>query len=601
MITSFLSTDPPGYTSRDCFTQIRKKVAEASISPPTKSSSESSSPFLLTPEVTGLRNEQASLIKLWKNSPLSKTPLSESTIDSHSPIAHKVFTPRKDENYVPLYHLQMTLKEIAETERSFVEKMRELRNMYLENLENMNIELPTPVRITKLCLEKILEIHGNLLVEMDRIRNCKNYDYGEQAIRIADTLSTSGVSCFWYSWYCSQHKAVCKMYDQGLFPLNLKVNERVRTSTEDELETRARAKSMSGSMSTIKHLFRGVQNLIESQELPARRRDLSIKSLSQKPIDRIVKYPLFVESLRGSCQLLNYDTGSLTNHISEIKQQLYRVNESTRTIEQSSLIRQKRLHELIDLQRPKNGSGLSDFDVINVDICFFGDPIVIGFASVVSIHGDEPKLQHCPIILFKSHLLIVKYVSIFERRPTERAHDRKRKYRVVFIIPLAITSLYDAGQDDHRLHLDYKNWLKLVFRIDTLQYEVVLCFLGRKEYHFWKDNFELVINEVNGGTCKFKTRDCDSVAYLSHVPFDMSPYRTHSEAAAKKKSCLVPVKFKVDLILLSQVGNRLEYASFSDLKAERAVTLGWLDVAVNERHFRGVISREIPLYTRRRS
>ncbi|KAI3403451.2 hypothetical protein KGF56_003735 [Candida oxycetoniae] len=556
------------------------------------------------------------------------TVSSESTIDEKSPHAENIFSARKDENFMALHHLQMTLTEIVDTERQFIENTRELRNMYLENLQNLNVELPIPVRITKLCLEKMIEIHSGILTKLETIRLNRSLNYGEQANRISQVISQAGICCFWYSWYCSQHKAVGKMYNKALFPLEFSKHcettnyyiggggEQYQQSSPSPSQLSVQSQRQQKyatiktyqSFSAIRHLFTGVQNLVESQQPQHARKDLSIRSLSQQPIDRIVKYPLFVDSLCVNCGLLNYNTDLLNTSVDKIRRQLFSVNEATKQIEQLNELRISRLNQLIDWTQVFNNKNsrfnCSDFCNIDVDCYFFGNPLLIGFASVIYVNNNCPKLQHCPVILFKSHLVILQHNNIFKRTFKSSANNFNRKYIPNFIIPLVNTSLFVDEKNCRGLYLNYLNCLKLVFRVENFQFEVVLLFLDQKEFDIWKEHLHVSLNEVNGGSCDFKTTNNHAIAYLNYVPQGASIYATNFESGRSSSSSssdrnlykqeVFFVKFQLDLLLHNMISlhyDILEYASC------KILTLKFYDVWYNERNFRDLILEKLPLYT----
>ncbi|CCG25934.1 hypothetical protein CORT_0C05600 [Candida orthopsilosis Co 90-125] len=482
-------------------------------------------------------------------------PLSSPTVDNTTPEAHVRFSPEVDR---PKEELVRRVEEIIQTEASYVSHCSNLMIQYLSNLQHFQMELPAAVLITKECVQALIEIHRPLLQEMTSIRS-KNQSIIDQCNKIAKSIAKSGVSVFWYSLYCTH-------YDQ-LVPFELFI--------ENEKEIKNQ-----GDTPSMKSFFLGIKNFLEGQQVAIKRKDLSFMSLCQRPVDRIVKYKLFIKGMKNTFAELGEDTTTLEKAFELISQQLTEIDESRISMQEN-----RQLNLLVNFAGPETNPL---YQRLNLEANFFGNPVAIGFASVIFVKSSKPEMIYSPIVLYKAHLVILEYNQVINRHTPG-------KYKPKFIIPLSNTSMVKEFR--HGLSVNQSTNIKLQFRSCSNQYQVVLCFLSFEEFEFWKVKFDLLINVTHQGSCEYKSATdhlfCLTPKYLTPCwkdEYDNSEDINHYAASQLS----IQVKFRIDLCLKNKVHVKYEELSPGP---KYTVMLWLIDVYNSERHFKQIASKEIPFHT----
>ncbi|KAI5950559.1 hypothetical protein CANMA_005219 [Candida margitis] len=481
---------------------------------------------------------------------------SSSTVDNITPEAKTRFSPEIDRSSEDLIR---RVEEIIQTETTYISHCSNLVIQYLTNLQHFQTELPAAVHITKECVFALVDIHNQLLKEMISIRN-QNQSIVDMCNSIAQSIAKSGISVFWYSLYCTH-------YDQ-LIPFELFVGISNKSLNQEN------------GTPSMKSFFLGIKNFLESQQVTIKRKDLSFMSLCQRPVDRIVKYKLFVKGMMNTFVELGADTTILVKAFELISQQLAKIDESRIYMNEN-----RQLNSLVDFAGPQTNPL---YQRLNLEANFFGNPVAIGFASVISLKNSKPEMIHSPIILYKAHLVILEYNPVITR------HSSK-KYKPKFIIPLSNISIFKEFKNG--LLVNLTTAIKLQFRASSNQYQMVLCFLSSTEYEFWKIKLDLLINVTHQGSSDYKSE----VSHLFYfIPKNITAcwkdqynesekYLNHVDSQQTFR-----VKFRVDLCLKNKVCLKVQ-----ELPPGPKYTLKtWIiDVFNNERHFKHIASKEIPFHT----
>lgn len=469
-----------------------------------------------------------------------RPPFNPFSSDNTTPEANFKFSPEINGSKEDLVR---RVDEIIQTEATYISNCSNLVIMYLGHLQHLQFELPAAVHITKECILALVTIHQRLLDEMNNIRS-KNQSIVDQCNQIAKSIAKSGISVFWYSLYCTH-------YDR-LIPIE------------------PLAKSNSKNVPLMKSFLLGMKNFLESQH--AKHKDLSFMSLCQRPVDRIVKYKLFIKGMMNTFIELGKDTFNLEKAYELVSQQLSKIDDS-----RISMNANRQLNNLVNFE-----------SLCDVDANFFGNPVSVGFASVIYVKNSKPEMNHSPIVLYKAHLVILEYNQVINRHSMG-------KYKPKFIIPLLNTSMVKEFR--YGLHVNLSTNIKLQFRSSSNQYQVVLCFVSQKEHDFWSIKFDLLINVTHQGSCEYKL---DTDHLFCHTPKNLTscwkdeyddPEDTLHFTASQIS---LQVKIRFDLYLKNRIQVKLgELASGS----KHTVTLWFIDVYNNERHFKQIASKEIPFYT----
>ncbi|KAI5960930.1 hypothetical protein KGF57_001862 [Candida theae] len=507
------------------------------ISPPTK----------LSP-LTDKLNEARSPLPIYN-------PLSSSIVGNSTPEAKVRFSPEID---VTQEDLAKRVDEIIQTESNYISHCSTLVISYLENVQNFKTELPAAVQITKECVLALITIHKQLLEEMRSIR-IQNQSLIDQCNRIAKSIAASGISVFWYSIYCTH-------YDQ-LIPFEIFIEKRDEQDPHDQ-------------GAAPKTFFLGVKNFLESQQASIKRKDLSFMSLCQRPVDRIVKYKLFVKGMKNAFVKLGQDAATLEKAFESISHQLDEIDGS-----RISMTENKQLNVLVNFVGPDSEPLHSK---LNMEANFFGSPVAIGFASVIFVKNSKPEMIHSPIVLYKAHLLILEYNQVINRH-------LPGKYKPKFIIPLSNTSMVKEFR--YGLSVNLSTNIKLQFRSCSDQYQIILCFLSEVEHKFWKSKFDLLINVTHQGSCEYKS-NTDHLFCLTPknaTPCWKDDYDDPENAIHYIATQLsLQVKLRFDLCLKGKV-----HVKYDEMPPgpKYTVMLWLMDVYNNERHFKQIASKDIPYHT----
>ena len=542
---------------------------------------------------------------LSENSMLSKPKSAEFLFDDYesSPSPSIVFFPQPGPKQLELIYLQKTLDEVVYTERSYLEKLYYLKKMYLDSVSsNIKIELPTPIVIIRLCLEQIINIHETILYDLDDIMSNKITNIKKQVDKVSVLLAQIGLNNFWYSWFCMQHETVGKTFNEAKNMSNKTNFENINRSTQS--------------------MVQGVRNLIEAGQVGVQNKDLSFSSLCRQPISRILKYPLFLKDLSKKYSILGFDNTILEKNLSILHRSLDQINDAKKNFDESIQILKTSLDQLIDFEHCWGNSVIdnnsnsnnndkhkeskndnpyicSEYNDVELNIDFFGDPVLIGFSAVITVHNGKPKVHHCPLILFKSHLLILKYRNIIKRNFEKQLGEKNgKKFKVDFIIPLANTTVYCESKNfNHGLHLISENTIKLVFRVHYVQFEVVLYYPSRLEFRIWRAHFRVMVNEVNCGSCEFAD-DANIMVRLHAVPQEVDTYcQRNLETSKVFHYKHIKVSLHAEWCLHDRGAGETQILRCSELaKVHYKLVLKALDVFINERLFAHLVSAETHIY-----
>ncbi|RCK55380.1 hypothetical protein Cantr_04292 [Candida viswanathii] len=413
--------------------------------------------------------------------PLIPTTSTTSVTDVVSPQPGITYSPQDRESVTIQRTLQCSLEEIKMTESQYLSALKTLNRDYFQKLiEDIKIEVPVP--ITNVCniLTHLIEYHGKMnrafaeITDLDIHKRCSNY------CRI---IAENGINVHLYKWYCSQHKII-----QDIF----------HSFQSTQLTSNKKCWQM--MILTFDSWFKGWQNFNECQQSPRNKKDFSLMSLLQRPIDRITKYRLFMESILKNYIRLGYDTTEIQQSVDIVRLQLSKINCN---LEEGYI--PDNLSSLVNFQELK-------FQNYQLDSQFFGIPYLIGTCWVIYVENKTPKCQNVPIVLFKSHILLLEY-----------HYSQLLKFNIKFVIP--VTKCYldlEAQTSSHGLHTMYPYCVKLQFQIGYRKFEALLCWVVKSDYDIWIAELSVIIQFVNQCEAPLST-SLDMIEYLYRIPPDMSP------------------------------------------------------------------------------
>ncbi|CUM53581.1 unnamed protein product [Debaryomyces fabryi] len=376
------------------------------------------------------------------------------TSDYISPIPVLAFSPQDKPNNTQKYKLQKVLEELLESEENYVVSLTLLLNYYLEPLVSDNsYRCGLPLIIIKNLLSILIESHTNMLQQL-RSLYPRSHDSENSIVYIATEVAKNifdiGINVPIYEEYCNVYESVLKIMKDSKY-----MNSKYKKESNQAW-------------------VKGWKNYLEATQPISKRMDLSFMSLVQKPISRVAKYRLIIESL------LKYSgtNSSIYMYCNLVKSKLSDLNDNSRGFIMND--NSNRINNLLNFDGTSFGIGLS--------LEFFGRCLLIGSLTVVWVENDNEKSGTMGVFLYKSHL-IMSDISI-----------RKNVKNVIkFIIPLSVCNLFsDPKECDGGLYSKYPHTMKVLFEHQFCQYEILIISINKTEQEIWRDNLDTLINHVNG-------------------------------------------------------------------------------------------------------
>lgn len=496
---------------------------------------------------------------------LIPTTSTTSVTDVISPVPEISFSPQDRDSITTKMTLSRSIEELRTSESQYLSDLKTLNRDYFQKLiEDVKIEVPVPIKIVHNILTKLIEYHDRMSRLFAKISDRDLCSMCSQYCRI---ISDNGINVFLYKWYCSQ----VIFHDFSQFT---------------KLPTRANWRQM--IVPTVDSWCKGWQNFFECQQPPRNKKDFSLMSLLQRPIDRITKYRLFMESILKNFVRLGYDTDEIQQSLNIVLAQLSKIN---RNLENG--FNKGDLNGLIDFNDLK-------FQNYQLGCQFFGIPYFIGSCWLIYVEHKTPKCQNVPIILFKSHILLLEY-----------HFSKQQKFGVKFVIPVTKCHLDSNSQTStHGLHTRYSYCLKLQFQIHSSKYEVLLCWVTKSDYDNWLDALTVIIEFVNG-TDDARSASVDMIEYLYRIPEKLSPYDVQTNSPnfwKQKENCYFSdcymIKVEMDRATVKLSDHPTGSSSQSNLYAFQKyysnsyiITLKLRELFLNERYFRNLFSDGLRIYS----
>lgn len=248
-----------------------------------------------------------------KSSIILESPLSNpkfpsrnasSSVDLVSPMPMVSYSPNRELSQRQ-YKLKQIIAEIIESEESYIVSLKIVRNYYIEPLFiKQNFAISLPIESMYDCLDELIFIHTKLLNSIIRQQFIQNTD---EFASIIGELVLELVVPYYYEEYLKIHNCTSKV---------IKDNE------------------MFSSRSKYRWT-NGWRNYLEATQPDTKRMDLSFLSLVQRPISRVAKYRLLLESL------LKFSIGdnkeNLMKSLKLLKDKLSIMNRKTITLEEDWL------------------------------------------------------------------------------------------------------------------------------------------------------------------------------------------------------------------------------------------------------------------------
>lgn len=489
--------------------------------------------------------------------------------DIVSPQPFFSYSPQDQTRIAIQKNLKLAIEEIKRTESQYLSNLKTLKRDYFEKLiEDIHLDVPVPIKIVYNILAELIQYHDKMTKLFERVDDTNIF---KQCEGYCSIIAENGINLFWYKWYCSQHQIIQDLYHEF-----------------SQQSDRYGSKSQSNWRQFVfKIWFTGWQNFFESQQGVGLKKDFSLMSLLQRPIDRITKYRLFVETICKNCIKLGHSTANIQNSFERICNQLNQINRNT---EDRNI--HKELFELIDFSTIR-------YHEMQIDFQFFGIPYLVGTCWAVYVENKVPRGHNLPILLFKSHLILIEYCH----------YSKRKKFELKFVVPVIKCHLdLESTTSSYGLHTTYPHCIKVLFEIGLCHYELLLCWLTKTDYDIWCEELTVIVCFVNGNDVLQKQPTTEATQYLYKLPTNLSPYdiNTTSESFTMRqgncyfKQCLL-VKIVIDKVLMkllhTESSNSI-HTSVNNNHEDKGYKIVFENkqLSTNERFFRASISKGLHIY-----
>mmetsp|Transcript_5322 Transcript_5322/g.6076 ORF Transcript_5322/g.6076 Transcript_5322/m.6076 type:complete len:792 (-) Transcript_5322:523-2898(-) len=435
-------------------------------------------------------DDRDSLIRLLEDSDYSRneqvlspqeSTYALTTSDYISPIPALTFSPQDKSNATQKYKLQKALEELIESEEHYVVSLTLLLNYYLEPLVSDNIyKCGLPLIIITNLVSVLIESHTNMLQQLRLLCQYPRSHGSESSIvhvatEVAKSIFDIGINVPIYEEYCNVYESVLKI---------MKDSKHMNSKYKKE-----------SNQTWVK----GWKNYLEATQPISKRMDLSFISLVQKPISRVAKYGLIIESLSKYSGTNN----SISMYCNLVKSKLNDLNDNSRGFIMND--KSIKINDLLNFE----GTSLG----IQLTLEFFGKCLMIGSLTIVWIENDNEKSGTMGVFLYKSHLIM-----------SDISTRKNVKNEIKFIIPLSVCNLFsDPKECDGGLYSKYPYTMKILFEHQYCQYEILIISINKKEQDIWGDYLDTLINHVNG-PFKLGYTSTDGAKLMILYPKSIIPY-----------------------------------------------------------------------------
>lgn len=353
---------------------------------------------------------------------------------------------------------QRIIEEIVDTEESYISSLYMLSDVYLKSIILKGND-GIPIKQLNQYVNNLVKCHFDFLIELKQLINFQSSastalppNSPQTAGRVADLISKRAINKFFYEQFFTLHDLVFKLIN----------------SKESDPELGL-------------SLTKGFQTVLEAAS-SSNGMDLSLNSLMCKPIARISKYKLFLETLLKSTPKID---DNIANDI--IQKSIIKIDNQISEINRFGL--QEKLKANVLFNSLKFQSQIK----LNFPVEYLGMPILLGSLFGVYINGKDRtavnEVYGC--FLFKTHLILTNV-------------SKYNKFDVKFLIPLSICQIYstdsnlDVDLNDGGIYTRFKNSFKLKFENNFKLFEILLISIDKFEYDIWFEKLNLLINFING-------------------------------------------------------------------------------------------------------
>ncbi|KAH3678252.1 hypothetical protein WICPIJ_008887 [Wickerhamomyces pijperi] len=399
-----------------------------------------------------------------RSSQLSPNGFLHTKFEALSPTSKRLFTRRN------------VIEEIIDTEEAYVSSLKMLSGIYLGSIISKGNN-GIPVRQLLQYVDLLIHTHESFLCDLRKLYSI-SYRAGEEcnslvhtfpnsiysasygraqslitptsplmAALVGELMSKKLIGVYIYQEYSSIHDSVLKLIN----------------SKEDDPEIG-------------KTLTRGYQHFLEASQGSNGKMDLSLGSLIQRPIGRLGRYKLFLETL---VKLTPADEDE-ASHL-KLQASLASIDYSIKEVNRYGAQEKIRANTLYKNLNFESGAKL------NFPVEYLGMPLLLGSLHVSWAADTENHIttELLGAFLFKTHLILATV-------------NKSTNFEVRFLVPLSVSKLVESFDTSGGIFTDHENSFKLRFETNFTIVELLLTQANSLENAVWKDKLDILINHVNG-------------------------------------------------------------------------------------------------------
>lgn len=387
-----------------------------------------------------------------------------------SPVPIISFSPLDRESSLRNIRREMAIEELISSETTYVNSLRLLLNFYIFPLISVK-ECSQTLNLIMGYIEMLYKSHRHLLGIMRTMGSEATPRSSQLAtcVVLSNVVLEYGMSTHSYVEYIILYEDILKL-----------MNDPILSEAQ-------------------RQIIRGSESYLEATQPITTRMDLSFLSLLQRPVSRLSKYRLMLESLLKYTSMIDSNYHNISKMSTLIRERLEDINRMSN---------ERRMKDTVDsLNRIINSK---------IPIQFFGKCLLAGSLLCVWVESESIRAETCGAFCFKSHIILAALAK------------NKLHGKVHFIIPLVACQIiiqYIEMIDFGGLTTEYPYSLKLLFESNYGKYEIMLISISDQENKVWEEYLETYISLNGPSKMNYRfSRDCNISPIVMQIPDLIRPY-----------------------------------------------------------------------------
>lgn len=465
-------------------------------------------------------------IKTSPTTEIIESATSSTVSDILSPLAGYSFSPNNSDHQLFSMTREKVVEELLESETNYVTSLQLLLNFYIEPLI-FSKGRSECFYIVRNHLERLQTNHTKLLNYMNSV--LMDLEMTSNSLLVSSAFATGICK---YGIDINTYEEFIIMYE-----MILKLVKHISNLPNDEQY----------------QIINGSESYLEAIQPSTKRMDLSFFSLMQRPVSRISKYRLMIETCLKYTNIHDQNYENMNHSLNIIRQKLFEINKYQGDLAKRDLA--EKLNEILNIDRP---------------IEYFGNCFLSGSMIAVWIEDGIIRSGQVLILCFKSHLLValfnknhIKRTSSYISKNSNNFNNNSPICNLNFIIPFSMMQItfdkYVNSIEKGGMITMYPYCIKIRFEKNYCKYELQFLAINKKEHEIWKQYLQ-TYSFINGPN----KLDYSSSNYSNHIllkfPDNLSPYDVHLLRASNSllALCYFSNIYRIGIILFGDNTYELE-------------------------------------------